>query len=190
LRFEASHNSNMYARAPLIVLTGPSAAGKSTVCRRVVNLARSQGLSAGGILTERRVDDGQGAGLDVVDVATDERYPLAELDRLTEGPATGRWHFHPAAFVFGLAGCGRVRPEALLVIDELGPLELVQHKGWAPLLPLLHAHIGPVLVVVRPSLVEPFLVLVQDRHPDTIEVTPAGRDALPSIILARLGLWS
>ena len=52
---------------PLIVVTGLSGVGKSTVCRRVIELARSQGVTAGGIVTERRVDDGKGTGLDVVD---------------------------------------------------------------------------------------------------------------------------
>jgi nucleoside-triphosphatase THEP1 len=177
----------MSALAPLVVVTGRSGVGKSTVCRRVVELARSRGITAGGCVTERRVHDCQGAGLDVVDVATDERRPFAELDRVTGGPSTGRWHFHPAAFVFGLAGCSRVPPEALLVIDELGPLELVQHEGWAPLVPLLRAHLGPVLVVVRPSLIAPFFSLVEGRNPDTVDVTPAERDTLPPIIFARLG---
>src|SRR3990172_4008125 len=76
----------------------------------------------------------------------------------------------------GLARCRRVPPEALLVIDELGPLELLQHEGWTPLVPLLRAHIGPVMVVVRPSLIAPFLVLADGRNPDTVEVTPAVRD--------------
>jgi nucleoside-triphosphatase THEP1 len=178
----------MSARAPLVIVTGPPGAGKSTVCRRVVELARTRGITAGGIVTVRRVEDRREAGLDVVDVATDERRPLAELDSVTGGPTTGRWHFHPAALAFGLAGCRRVPPEALLVIDELGPLELVQHDGWDPLVPLLHAHTGPLLVVVRPSLIAPFLVLAEGRNPDTVEVTHAERDALPLIIAARLGV--
>ena len=180
----------MRGRGPLVVVTGPTGVGKSTVCRRVVDLVRSLGLAAGGIVTERRVDDGRGAGLDVVDVATDERRPLAEWDRVTGGATTGRWHFHPEALVFGLARCGRVPPEALLVIDELGPLELLQHEGWAPLVPLLRAHIGPVMVVVRPSLIAAFLVLADGCNPDTVEVTPAERDALPPVIVSRLGIES
>jgi nucleoside-triphosphatase THEP1 len=178
----------MTVRAPLVVVTGPSGVGKSTVCRRVVDLARSRGVTAGGVITERRTESERGAGLDVVDVATDERRPLAEWDHPTLGPSTGRWHFHPAGLAFGLAGCRRVGPDDLFVIDELGPLELIQLDGWALAMPLVHTHTGPVLVVVRPALVARFLATAEDRHPDIVEVAPAGRDTFPPVVYARLGL--
>ena len=43
----------------------------------------------------------------------------------------------------------------LLVIDEIGPLELLHGEGWTAALPLLNSPVYRVgLVVIRPELVE------------------------------------
>jgi len=176
--------------SPLLVLIGPSGSGKSTLCRRIVAAARQRGITVGGIAAETRSPVDGAVGLDAVDVATGERVALAEFDRPTGGPATGHWHFHPAAFEAGLSWCRRIPPGSLFVIDELGPLELVQGLGWAGLLPLLQSHAGPVVAVVRPTLVEAFISLTDRPDTTRIDVTPDTREAALSAAMAALGLRS
>lgn len=100
-------------RASIVVLTGPSRAGKTTVCRAVLEHAAARGIRAAGVLTE---DDTapDGSRLQIVrDLATGERRLLARARsagqpaRLARrpraaskaaappraGPSTGRaWH--------------------------------------------------------------------------------------------------
>jgi len=61
------------------VVSGERGAGKSTVCRETVALARARGYTCGGLLTLSRPDD----TLDVLDVRS------GDVRRLTVGPSTG-----------------------------------------------------------------------------------------------------
>jgi hypothetical protein len=54
---------------------------------------------------------------------------------------------------------------------------------------MLRAHDGPVIVVVRPSLVEAFAAAMGERVTTRIDVTPDTRDAALERALAALG-WS
>jgi nucleoside-triphosphatase THEP1 len=170
----------------VIVIVGPSGAGKSTLCGRLIHEAARRGIGVGGVVARTRLCDGLVDGLDVVNVATGERRPLAEFDRPTGGPVTGRWHFHEAAFADGLNWCRQVPPGALFVVDEIGPLELVQQRGWAPLVPVLAAHAGPVVVVVRPAFAEALIALLGGRTDIRIDVTPETRDRAAGRALAVL----
>lgn len=178
----------MPADSLLVAVAGSSGAGKSTLCRRVIAAAQAQGVGVGGFVTERRTAGRPQSGLDVVNACTGERLPLAEWDTPTGGPSTGRWHFHQAAFDAGLAWCRAVEPGALLIVDELGPLELVQGLGWAPLVPALIAHAGPILAAVRPSLAGAFAATMGDRTPAIEPLDAAARDDALVRVLSRLGL--
>ena len=174
---------------PLVVLTGPSGAGKSTLCRRVVAVLHERGANVRGLLTElRRGEDGRPAGIDIGNAATDARRPLAEWDTPTGGPVVGRWHFHTEAFHEGLEWCAGLGAGTLLVIDELGPLELVEGAGWAPLLPVVRDHSGPALVVVRPALVAAFTARMPGRSLVIVEIDPPARDRAAAAVFRALGL--
>jgi nucleoside-triphosphatase THEP1 len=128
-------------------------------------------------------------GFEAVDVGSGERWPLAHTDQKTGGPRVGPYNFDPAALARALkvleraisAGCD------LFMMDEIGPLELEQGKGFAPILDLLPVE-GPThtLIVVRPALLDPLLLRLRDavRRPCRTEftvfsVTEENRDELP-----------
>lgn len=177
----------MAAPSPCLVLTGPSGSGKSTLCGRLADDLRAAGRPCGGVITARR-DAQDGRGLDVIDIRSRTRLPLAEFDRLTGGPVTGRWHFHAEAFATGVAWCLNAPPEALLLVDEIGPLELQQQLGWYPLLAHLAACPGPVLATVRPSLFEPCAAALAGRGVHRIDIDSGCRDTAAARVRGWLGL--
>jgi len=122
----------MSATAPLLVLTGSSGSGKTTLCRRLVAAARAAGLDAAGILSPARVVDGRKVGIDALDPRSGRSRPFASLHAGTRAPGVlmGPWTFDEAAVEWGNALLRSATPCDLLVVDELGSLEFVHHRGW------------------------------------------------------------
>jgi nucleoside-triphosphatase THEP1 len=164
----------------IVTLTGAPGCGKTTVCERAVALARSQGWQVAGLLTLPRTSAGRTIGLDVEDVLSGERLALAEERGPTDGPSTGRWHFHRRALEWGSARLDAALSADLLIIDELGPLELVLGLGWANGVSVLDAgRYSLGLVVVRPSLLPLLRLRLPATEAGTVVVGADNRDQLP-----------
>lgn len=175
----------MKARPSIVILSGEAGSGKTTICTQVVALA--QGLVVAGVLTLPRFAGGCKVGLDVEDIGTGQRRPLAEHVEATDGPATGGWHFHADGLAWGSMILRRATLCDLLIIDELGPLELAQGQGWTVGLDLLReGRYCLALVVVRPALLPRFRERLGGVEPLTLAVTEANREALPGEIIALL----
>jgi nucleoside-triphosphatase THEP1 len=157
---------------PLTVLiTGPRGVGKTTLCLRTVALAKEAHYSCAGLLTLREDDDRRV----VVDVRTGDRRSLTATG--PGGVPVGRYVFDPGALAWGAEVLAHSTPCDLLVVDELGPLEMAG-DGWAVGMDVLReGRFLLALVVVRPELVAEAL----ERFPDAwaLEVTPENRDGLP-----------
>jgi len=187
----------MMAKPAIVTLSGESGCGKTTLCTRVVALARARGLDVAGLLTLPRFAEGHKIGLDVEAVRTGRRRPLADACTQfqprtagsTYGPATESWHFHTDGLAWGARALRRATPCDLLVMDELGPLELVRGQGWRIGLDVLRAGgYRLAIVVVRPGLLPDFLEGLGDIQPPLIlTVTRTTADALARQIIALLG---
>ncbi len=140
----------------IALLTGPVGVGKTTLCQRVVDAARRKGYSCGGFLTLGTCDaTGRRTGLAVVDVASGQRRALARIGRDMGGPSSGRYSFDAAAIAWALAAFRRAVAARcdLIVVDEIGRLELQRGEGFAPVLgPLAGGAVARGLVVVRQEL--------------------------------------
>jgi nucleoside-triphosphatase THEP1 len=171
--------------ARIVILTGERGVGKSTVCRKTVGLAQARQYTCGGILTLSHSDGGR----DVLDVRS------GDVRRLTlepgegegvfhEGVIQGRFRFDPAVLAWGNDVLSHAAPCDLLVVDEVGPLEMERGRGWVKAFVVLgDADFSLALVVVRPEL----LVQAQLRLPASattvFTVTDRNRDGLPDVLL-------
>jgi nucleoside-triphosphatase len=191
----------LFVAVLVVMVSGESGCGKTTLCHRVAALARERGLTVAGVITSPCLP---GAGVttrDVEDVRTGERRPLAafygaagEGSQVAApggeacGPRVGEWEFHAEGLAWGTRLLRGALPCDLLIIDELGPLELLRGEGWTAGIDLLQAGgYQLALVAVRPAL----LTNLQERLAGvpllTLALTPANRDALAGQIMALVG---
>ncbi|MFO8173980.1 MAG: nucleoside-triphosphatase [Longimicrobiales bacterium] len=137
------------------VVTGGRGRGKTATVSRIVEVLRQEGLGVGGILAPGELRDGRRWSVDLLELRSGRRMPMATRDPASPWPALGSFRVNPEALEMGrlalspetLEGCD------LVVVDEVGPWELAG-EGWAEALEALRGRGVPLLLVVRRSLVK------------------------------------
>jgi nucleoside-triphosphatase len=171
----------------VVLLTGERGVGKTYLCQQVVRQTRALGRRCAGVLSPAVSDGGEKAGITLVDVSTGENRPLAVADQVPGEIRWGRYRFLSATLEWGAGVVEKAIPCDLLVVDELGPLELVSGKGLVAALGVLKAGgFALALVVVRPELVDELVERLQGADVQVVEVTLANRDRLPEWIVGLL----
>ncbi len=167
--------------ARIIILTGERGAGKSTVCRETIALAQARTYTCGGILTFSH----PGGDLDVLDVrGGDVRRLTLEPDASSPVVIQGRFRFDPETLAWGNAVLVHTLPCHLLVVDELGPLEIEREEGWLKAFDVLRrADFALALVVIRPELVARAQLELPVSATTVITVMPDNRDGMPAVLM-------
>ncbi|GIK57433.1 MAG: hypothetical protein HND44_13040 [Chloroflexi bacterium] len=145
----------------LIALTGPRGAGKTTACQTLIAQARAANWAVAGLLSPAVVTDGLKTGIMAEDLQSGETRLLAQsaVNASESGDDAaylrfGRWLFDRAVLDWGNAVLATAVPCDLLIVDELGPLELLHGSGWVNGLAWLRlGNYRQGVVVIRPELV-------------------------------------
>ena len=143
----------------LILVTGLKGAGKTTWCTQLSALANEKGLDVQGILSPGRYSDQRKIGIDVMDLKTGEQRPLANLrEKDSEGILTPRWTFVSETLMWANQLLEKVKDSDLVIIDEIGPIELLRNEGFVAGLDLIDQERYRVAcVAVRPSMLPKIL---------------------------------
>ncbi|MGQ9788867.1 MAG: nucleoside-triphosphatase [Candidatus Hadarchaeaceae archaeon] len=167
-----------------IILTGKKGVGKTTVCRRVIEIAREMGLKSVGTITSQQGDE-----LIVEDIDTGEKSLLAAVANSREIPG-GIPHCHfifsPEGIEFGKRAL--IKDGDLLVIDEFGRLEL-RGIGFSNALDAFKRH-GNAILVIQDTLKEQLLLELRGTDLQVIDVTEQNREKLAKLIIELAGEFS
>jgi nucleoside-triphosphatase THEP1 len=167
----------------IVILTGGRGVGKSTVCQRTVELARAGGHTCGGVVTLRHADGSR----EVLDARTGHRRRLTVDPDFGPCVIQGRFCFDPQTLAWADDVLAQAVPCHLLVVDELGPMELVRGEGWARAIDVLErGDFALAIVVVRPELLALARRRLPSRPADVLTVTLDNRDAVPGVLLEML----
>jgi len=141
-----------------LLVVGEPGSGKTSWCREYIGRRRESGSSVGGILSPSIEKQGQRVGSNALDLITGQEIPFARLSChrcFKGGEMVGDYTISRDGILFA---CGAIERAVgnkcdLVVIDEVGPLEL-RGKGLMPAVELALTSPVNVLIVVRSSLKE------------------------------------
>jgi nucleoside-triphosphatase len=140
----------------LLLITGESGSGKTTFCTAMVQMARESGWDAAGLLSLAEFEGSVKRRIRVEDLRSGETRLMASDQRQTENDLVfGKWFFVRKTLIWGNDVLRASIPCDLLVVDELGPLELRLSQGWMSALEVIRSDKYKLaLVVIRPELVK------------------------------------
>jgi molybdopterin-guanine dinucleotide biosynthesis protein A len=144
-----------------LLITGEPGSGKTSWCRQYIGRRQESGFSVGGILCPAIEKQGQRVGSNALDLLTGREVPFARLSRgrsFGGSEAVGQYTIDKEGVSFACDAIRRAIESRcdLVVIDEVGPLEL-GGKGLMSAVELALASSVNVLIVVRSSLKEALL---------------------------------
>ena len=160
-----------------IIVTGAVGIGKTTVCEKVMKMARSEGYSCGGVVAHKTRNE----DIIIEDVQTGETKDLASVSNIYRGPRTGKYSFNPEGIEFGIRAIDRGIASDILLVDELGHLEL-RGEGFVKVIE--HITAGKVkncIMVIRKELLSAFLPRLRGTA-SIFETTIHNRNQLPGEI--------
>ena len=169
----------------MVIITGAIGIGKTTVCRKLIEILRGKGYTCGGILTYKAADK----GIIIEDIQSGEKGTLASINNVYQGPRTARYSFNPDGIEFGIHAVEKGTSAPVLVVDEVGQLEL-RGEGFARALELIKAgEVEDCVLVIRRELLPAFLPQLP-AAPLIFETTTDNRNQLPqeigSVLLKKL----
>ena len=139
----------------VFIVTGTVGEGKTAWLAKLSGLLTEKGVRVGGLLALRIVEDEKTTGYDVSDISTGKRTPFLRHTG-SETMGVERFTMDDAGFI---AGRNALDPannldNRVMIVDEVGPLEL-RGRGWSEVLgALLQETRATVIIAVRKTLTE------------------------------------
>jgi nucleoside-triphosphatase len=168
----------------IVVVTGSPGSGKTEAMTALVAELRRRSEPVGGFVQPGLWRHGRKVGFDVQDVATGERELLAERAARDRGQHGTGFEFHRRGFDLARRALGRAAERQVVVIDELGPLEL---RGRGHMEAVRAALDGPqqraAVIVVRRHLVPSLLAALDARDAVVVDVE-RDEDAVAAVLEA------
>lgn len=153
----------------VLVLTGPVHGGKTSLLARALPSWRDRGLACHGFLSPA-ASDGAGDGYDLLEIGPGARRPYLRTRGGAAAERVGPFAFMPGSLDKAGAILHAAPPDGLLVVDEVGPLELEGGGLWPALRDALAGRRGPSLLVVRAAILDEVAARLIPGPPIVVDV--------------------
>lgn len=148
----------------IYILTGPVHSGKTTFLKEVVCELKETSLTVGGFLSESIVENQENTGYDLLDLREDKSFPYIRRTGEAYWQKIGPFYFIPESLAKAREIILRDCDTDILVIDEIGPLELSGKGLWPVLKKVLFQHSVKLLLIVRANLLDKFLKMLESAE--------------------------
>ena len=172
------------ARTPVIVATGKPGAGKTTAIVEVIDRLRDDQHRFVGFVQPGRFEQGRKTGFGIRDLTTGKEAELAKFVERGSGQFGTRFRFFDEGLELARRALSGIRPGDVLIIDELGPIELRGEGHMDAVQRALRIpHLRAVVVVVRAHLVPSLLATLEADDAEIVEVTSeSGQQKLEELL--------
>ena len=155
----------------VILVTGDTGDGKSTLLAELALLFKSWDIQTGGIISPALIENGVKSGYELINIATSERQRLSQTHKGEGMINVGRFYFFDDGIGFGKAALSVANNQnsQIVLIDEIGAWEL-QGQGWAESLNELILRCDmPLILAVNTKLADQVVESWQLKEPLIIE---------------------
>jgi nucleoside-triphosphatase THEP1 len=168
-----------------VVVTGPPNGGKTEAMAELASRLAEQGRAVAGFVQLGELEDGRKVGFRVRDLGSGAEAVVARLAPRGEGRYGTRFVFHEEGFDLARAALARAGAGAVVIVDELGPVEL-RGEGHMPAVraALALPGLAAAVLVVRRPLVPALLAALEATDAVIVDVEEHGRGAVEAIINA------
>jgi nucleoside-triphosphatase len=175
------------AEKKIILITGAPGSGKTTVLSRTVEALKGCSVSIGGMISREARDGCNRLGFEVIDLNSGKHGWLAHVHQKT-GPQVGKYKVNLSDLEkIGVKAITEATHKYdLIVIDEIGPMELFSAKFKQA----VQAALGSskvVLAVVHAKAKDPLISEAKGLpEAELFTVTTDNREGLPQLIASRI----
>ncbi len=170
----------------VIIITGNIGQGKTTLLINIVNFFRQHKIRVGGIVSPVVIENNQSIGYDLIDISTGNKIVLSRTTVSEKMINVGKFYFNEEGITCGKKALSleTLKEAELIVIDEIGFMEL-ENQGWASSLNnILNNFDKPIIIVVRNYLVEKVTEHWALSNPLIIETDNSNIDEIIAKIIA------
>jgi nucleoside-triphosphatase len=167
----------------LLLLTGSSGVGKTTVLLKIVDCLKAQGYFPGGMLSgEMRMETAR-VGFQIIDLNSGEKGWLAHVDQKA-GPSVGKYRVNLEDLEhIGVKAMNGIRFSDFVVIDEIGPMELFSEKFRRACIEAVESRKLVIAVIHLKSSDSLIAEMKMRRDAELHYVTLVNRDSLPLLVV-------
>jgi len=171
----------------IVLLSAFSGVGKTTACKRIIALAHEEDLRVAGLLSLPGYRKGEKVGIRLHNISNGEEHLLARAVSKGEDADVGVWKFDADVVSWGQGILANLPSCDLLILDEIGPLELIHGHGLTNgLAALCQENHRFAIATVRPELVEKMSAALGNRQVTVITLTKQNRQTIPLKVIQLL----
>lgn len=171
----------------LILLTGRSGVGKTSVLLRAVDILKAEGCKIGGMIGREVRERGVRVGFEIVDLATGGKGWLAHVNQPT-GPRVSKYRVNLSDLnTIGVASIiNAVENTDAIVIDEIGPMELFSSDFKEAVMRAIKSK-KPMIGTIHYRAHDPLISTIRAREDaEVLEITRENRRRLHTVLVGRV----
>ena len=170
----------------IILVTGPSGIGKTSLLRRTVKELKNRKYTVGGMFCREVREGGIRVGFEIIDISTGQRGWLAHVNQST-GPTFGKYHVNLTDLDVISSGSilDALKSADMLAIDEIGPMELLSPAFSSALTKAVESS-KPLIGTIHYRLSNSLVNIKARDDIEILKVTYDNREKLQKVIVNKI----